>query len=105
MVTKRTRSITSRESLKFLEERLEGFDHLVPKWGNHKKTPRTKDTYQITIDKMSHSLLNSLLEDERVNDAYFCPSMPPSGMGYGVDLRFRLYIKYNKVEVKSRRKS
>lgn len=105
MATKRTRSITSRESLKFLEENLEGFEYLNPKWGNHKKTPRTKDTYQITIDKMSYQLLNNLLTDEKVGDAYFCPSMPPSGMGYGVDLRFRLYIKYNKVEVKSRRKS
>ena len=89
------------ESLEFLKSVLSEFDDkLIIKWPNHKKTARTKDTYQITLDKMSIGALNKLLEHELVKDVYYCPSMPPSGQGYGIDLRYRIFVVYNKKKIK-----
>ena len=96
MGTIKTRSITSKESLEFLKNILSEFDNLNIKWENHKKTARTKDTYQITLDKMSIKALNKLLDHEIIKDVYYCPSMPPSGQGYGIDLRYRIFVVYNK---------
>lgn len=103
MATIRTRSITSKESISFLQEILEDLDYLGVKWDNHKKTPKTQDTYQVTADKISDEAIGRLVENEKVRDVYYCPSMPPSGMGYGVDMRYRIYVRYNKVPIKSRR--
>ena len=101
---KRTRSITSTESLRFLKSVFAGLDYVGVNYGNHKKTPKTTDVYQVTIDKLSDEAIGRLIESENVLDVYYCPSMPPSGMGYGIDLRFKLYVKYSKVEIKSRKK-
>lgn len=100
MGTIKSRPITSNEALKFLQDTLEDLDYLNVKWSNFKKTPKTKDTYQITIDKLSDKAIERLLESEKVSDVYYCPSMPPSGMGYGIDLRYRLHVIFNKVEIK-----
>jgi|TARA_R110002012_G_scaffold306985_2_gene512199 hypothetical protein len=102
--TIRTRPITSSESFKFLQDALAELDYLKVNWDNHKKAPRTKDTYQLTMDKLSDEAIARLVESEKVSDVYYCASMPPSGMGYGVDLRYRVYIRYNKIEIKSRKK-
>ena len=106
MATKkiRTRPITSSESFKFLKGTLDELDYLGVNWSNHKKAPKTKDTYQITLDKLSDEAIARLVESEKVSDVYYCASMPPSGMGYGIDMRYRLYVRYNKVEIKSRTK-
>ena len=100
MTTIRTRSITSKESLEFLREVLSDFENLKVKWENHKKTPRTTDTYQVTLDRLSVTALEKLLNHDLVKDVLHCPSMPPSGQGYGIDLRYRLYIQYNKKRIK-----
>jgi len=100
MATIKNRSITSRESLEFLREKLGGLEHLGIKWDNHKKTSRTKDTYQITIDRISDTAIGKLVESEYVKDVYYNPSMAPQGSGYGIDLRYRLYVCYEKIPIK-----
>ena len=100
MGTTRTRPITSKEALKFLEETLSDLDYLNVKWSNFKKTPKTSDTYQVTIDKLSDEAIGRLIDSHLVSDVYYCPSMPPSGMGYGIDLRYRLHVRFNRIKIK-----
>tara|TARA_B100000214_G_scaffold348736_1_gene301035 strand:- start:2153 stop:2467 length:315 start_codon:yes stop_codon:yes gene_type:complete len=99
MGTIRSRPITSKEAFKLLQTTLEDLDYLNVKWENFKKTPRSEDTYQVTIDKISDEAIGRLVESELVKDVYYCPSMPPSGMGYGIDLRYRLHVRFNKVKI------
>ena len=101
---KRTRSITSTESLRFLKSIFSDLKYVGANFSNHKKTPKTVDVYQITIDKLSDEAIGRLIENDKVLDVYYCPSMPPSGMGYGIDLRFKLFVRYDKVEIKSRKR-
>jgi hypothetical protein len=100
MATIKSRSITSRESLIFLREKLKDLQYLGIKWENHKKTSRTKDTYQLTIDRISDAAIGLLIESEYVKDVYYNPSMAPQGAGYGIDLRYRLYVCYEKIPIK-----
>jgi len=92
-----TRTITSKESLKFLSEIEEKFSYLGINLRNHKKTYKSADTYQITIDKLSNELLNNLSNSKLVNKVYYNPLMGPDG--YGINMRYRLYIVYNKVTI------
>lgn len=96
------RSITSKESLEFLKKVFKDFDHLGPNLSNHKKTPRTQDTYQITIDKMSDSIIDRIMSDENigVKDVMYNPLVAPQG--YGISLRYRMYIVYDKISLKRR---
>jgi len=100
--TKRVRSLTRSESLKFLKDSLSDLEYLGINWDNFKKTARTTDTYQVTIDKISDEAIGRLIDSDLVKDVYHCASMPPGGSGYGVDLRYRLFIKFNKKEIKTR---
>ena len=93
----RKRSITAKESLKFLKEFFEDHPIVQARLQNHKKTYRTADTYQITVDKFSLTWYNALLSEEWVKDVYYNPIVPPTGMGYGISLRYQIYIKYNKI--------
>jgi hypothetical protein len=95
-----TRSITSKESLKFFTDMDKKFPHLGMNLSNHKKTYRSSDTYQVTIDKISFSFLKSLSSSRLVDEAYFNPLMGPDG--YGINMRYRLYIKYNKKTIRTR---
>ena len=103
--TKRLRSLTKAECLDFLKHKLDDLEYLGVKWGNFKKTARTSDTYQVTIDKISDEAIGRLISSELVKDVYYCASMPPGGSGYGVDLRYRLFVKFNKKEIKVRSRS
>tara|TARA_B100001250_G_C19639198_1_gene717431 strand:- start:317 stop:613 length:297 start_codon:yes stop_codon:yes gene_type:complete len=93
------RSITSTEALNFMKKVLQDIDYLKVNWGNFRKTPKTLDTYQVTVDKLSDKAIGRLIESDEVSDVYYCASMPPSGAGYGIDLRYRLYVIFNKVKL------
>jgi len=95
------RSITSRESKNFLKKFLEQYDYLGPKLDNHKKSRNTIDTYQFTLDRMSKNLIDSLMKHPKVKDVYYHPVFPPQG--YGISLRYKIYIFYNKVQKRTRR--
>ena len=97
------RSITSKESLEFLKSVFKDHEHLGPNLNNHKKTPRSQDTYQFTIDKMSDTIIEILMSDEKmdVKDVYYHPLVAPQG--YGISLRYRMYVVYDKIKLKKRR--
>ena len=78
------RSITSKESLEFLTRVFDEFQHLGPNLSNHKKTPRSQDTYQITIDKMSDSIIDRIMSDDSigVKDVMYNPLVAPQGIWY-----------------------
>jgi len=94
------RSITSRESKNFLKKFLEEFDYLGPKLENHKKSRNTMDTYQFTVDRMSKNLIDKLTSHSKVKDVYYHPVFPPQG--YGIALRYKIYVFYNKVKKRTR---
>ena len=99
------RSITSKESLEFLKSVFEGFEHLGANLDNHKKTPRSQDTYQFTMDKLSNNIIDRIKQwsDYEVKDVYYHPLVAPQG--YGISLRYRIYVEYGKVKIsKSKRK-
>jgi hypothetical protein len=98
---KSERSITSRESRIFLEKFLEKYDYLGPRLANHKKSRNTDDTYQFTMDRISKSFVDSLTRHTKVKDVYFHPVHPPQG--YGISLRYKIYVFYNKVKKRVRR--
>jgi hypothetical protein len=95
-----TRAITSKESLKFLTGISEKFPHLNCNLSNHKKTWNSSDTYQITVDKLSMDFLDTIKKSRLVKLVYFNPLMGPDG--YGINMRYRLYIEYNKKSIRSR---
>ena len=97
------RSITSKESLEFLHSIFKDHEHLGANLKNHKKTPRTQDTYQFTIDKMSDTIIETLMSDVKVGvkDVYYHPLVAPQG--YGISLRYRMYVVYEKIQIKKRR--
>ena len=95
--SRRTRSITAIESEKFLSKFFENYEFLGAKLQNHKKVRRAEDTYTLTIDRLSTSFLSALLNHSKVLDLYYNPVYSPPGTGYGINLRYRLYIKYKKV--------
>lgn len=98
----RKRSITSKESINFMKEALEDFHYIGANWSNHKKTRSVDDTYQITVDMISDGALSALLEHEWVKDVFYHPSMAP--VGYGIAMRYRLYVSYNKIPIRPRTK-
>tara|TARA_A100001015_G_C14953434_1_gene697732 strand:- start:177 stop:494 length:318 start_codon:yes stop_codon:yes gene_type:complete len=98
------RSITSKESLEFLKSVFQGFEHLGVNLKNHKKTPRTQDTYQITVDKLSDTFITRIKEwsDYEIKDVYYHPLIAPQG--YGISLRYRVYIVYGKIKLSPKSK-
>jgi len=93
------RSITSSESEKFLNNFFEKYDYLGPKMQNHKKVINIEDTYTLTIDKMSSRLLEELTSDSKVLDVFYNPTHAPPGVEYGINMRYRIYVKYKKVPI------
>ena len=98
-----TRSITAKESRNFLLKCFDGYDHLGINLANHKKVRGVEDTYQFTVDKLSDSILDKILSDVVVKDVYYCPITAPPGQGYGITLRYRMFVAYEKVSLKRRR--
>lgn len=99
-----TRSITSRESLEFLKKCFDGYEHLGINLNNHKKSRGAEDTYQFTLDKLSDSILDKILTEKLVKDVYYCPITAPPGQGYGITLRYRVFVVYEKVALARKRK-
>lgn len=94
------RSITSSESENLLSKFFEGkYSFLGAKLENHKKVRGVEDTYTLTVDKMSIDFIKELSGDPRVITVYYNPLHPPQGLSYGLNLRYRLYIKYEKVDL------
>tara|TARA_A100001011_G_C14316439_1_gene848221 strand:+ start:5433 stop:5762 length:330 start_codon:yes stop_codon:yes gene_type:complete len=93
----RSRSITSAESEKFLSKFFEKYEILGAKMSNHKKVTSEEDTYTLTIDRISLEFLGDIAAQSKVKDIYYNPVYSPPGTGYGINLRYRLYVKYQKI--------
>ena len=65
---------------------------------NHRKHNLKQNTFRFTIDLMSLEFLISLMEDERVKNVYFNPSVPPPGGTVdSISLRYKVYVEYEMV--------
>ena len=94
------RSITSSESEILLSKFFEGkYNFLGAKLETTKRLEELRDTYTLTVDKMSIDFIKELSDDPRVIAVYYNPLHPPQGLSYGLNLRYRLYIKYEKVDL------
>ena len=104
MATKKTkkvkyRNVTEEESLSLLQSMVVDFDEdLGINWVNHRTLPGKDDTFRVTAKALSLPSLVHIMENEKVKNVYFHPSVAPSGKGNDpISLRYRLYIQYNKV--------
>ena len=94
-----TRSITAKESRAFLTKCFENYEHLGVNLENHKKVRGEEDTYRFTLDKLSDTILDKILTQKLVKDIYYCPITAPPGQGYGITLRYRVHIVYEKISL------
>tara|TARA_B100000700_G_scaffold311168_1_gene392660 strand:- start:202 stop:501 length:300 start_codon:yes stop_codon:yes gene_type:complete len=65
-------------------------------WNNFKKSTSEEGLYQITMEKMSLDALVTMLDDPRIKNVFFHPSVAPPGSGVdGIALRYRVYFEFN----------
>ena len=70
-------------------------DFLGVNWDNHRIYHSLDNCYSITVKVMSLNLLIKLMEDSRVKQVFYHPSIAPPGSGLGpIALRYKLYVQY-----------
>ena len=98
MATRRKKTIkelTEAQSLSVLKKYLSN-DNEILNFKNHRKHPIRKNTFRFTVDLISLEFLISIMEDEKVKNVYFNPSIPPPGGSIdNISLRYKVYVEYN----------
>ena len=98
MATRRTRKtrkiLTEKESLEVLKKYINSENEIL-NFKNHKKNDLKENTFRFTVDLISLEFLISIMEDERVKNVYFNPSVPPPGGSIdSISLRYKVYVEY-----------
>ena len=94
--TKRRKETTEHESLRILKKYLErSQDNEILNFKNHRKHDIRPNVYRFTVDLISLEFLISIMEDEKVKNVYFNPSIPPPGGSVdSISLRYKVYVEY-----------
>lgn len=96
--SKTKRDLTTDESLELLRKYINRDTNKHLNFKNHKKHDLDENTFRFTLDLMSLDFLISLIDDDRVKNVYFNPSIPPPGGSVdSISLRFKVYVQYNKI--------
>lgn len=92
----RTKKIlTEEESLKILTKYIRDENEIL-NFKNHRKHNIRENTFRFTVDLMSLEFLISIMEDEKVKNVYFNPSVPPPGGSVdSISLRYKIYVEYH----------
>lgn len=96
--TKTTKSVetTEEESLQIISKYLQREGDEILNFKNHRKHNVRKNFFRFTVDMISLELIISLMEDEKIKNVYWNPSVPPPGAGVdGVSLRYKVYVEYH----------
>ena len=98
MATRKRRTakkeVSEQESLKILQKYIKNENEIL-NFKNHRKHPIRPNVYRFTVDLMSLEFLISIMEDEKVKNVYFNPSVPPPGGSIdSISLRYKIYVEY-----------
>ena len=92
------RELQPKESMTILSAYIKDENEILG-FKNHRKHNLKPNTYRFTIDLMSLEFLISLMEDERIKNVYFNPSIPPpGGTTDSKSLRYKVYVEYEMVK-------
>ncbi len=92
------RELQPKESMTILSAYIKDENEILG-FKNHRKHNLKPNTYRFTIDLMSLEFLISLMEDERIKNVYFNPSIPPpGGTTDSISLRYKVYVEYEMVK-------
>ena len=97
MATK-LRELRAKESMTILSNYIKDENEILG-FKNHRKHNLKENTFRFTVDLMSLEFLISLMEDRRVRNVYFNPSLPPPGGTVdSISLRYKVYVEYEMVK-------
>ena len=98
MVTRRKKAVkelTAAQSLRVLKKYISN-DNEILNFKNHRKHDIRPNVFRFTVDLISLEFLISIMEDEKVKNVYFNPSIPPPGGSVdSISLRYKVYVEYN----------
>ena len=64
-------------------------------WDNIRPYEKIENCYSVTIKVMSLSILIKAMEDSRIKQVFYHPSVAPPGAGMTtLGLRYKLYVQY-----------
>ena len=93
--TRAKKILTEEDSLRILKKYIRDENEIL-NFKNHKKHNIRENTFRFTVDLMSLEFLISIMEDEKVKNVYFNPSVPPPGGSVdSISLRYKVYVEYN----------
>jgi len=82
------RELSEAESLEILGYHLDGVNQFLVGFDNHRKFPRSKNTFRFTVKVISFDFIIS-----------FSPSSPPPGGALdAISMRYKVYVEYHEVE-------
>ena len=88
------KELTEAQSLRILKKYADKETDLL-NFKNHKKFDKRSNTFRFTVDVISLEFLISIMEDERVKNVYFNPSVPPPGGSLdSISMRYKVYVEY-----------
>ena len=94
---KKLRELRAKESMTILSNYVKDENEILG-FKNHRKHNLKPNTFRFTVDLISLEFLISIMEDERVKNVYFNPSVPPPGASIdGISLRYKVYVEYEMV--------
>ncbi len=94
---KKLRELRPKESMTILSNYVKNENEILG-FKNHRKHDLKPNTFRFTVDLISLEFLISIMEDERVKNVYFNPSVPPPGTSIdGISLRYKVYVEYEMV--------
>ncbi len=96
MATRKTakKELTEAQSLRILKKYVDKESDFL-NFKNHKKFTPRNNTFRFTVDLISLEFLISIMEDAKVKNVYFNPSVPPPGGSIdSISMRYKIYVEY-----------
>ncbi len=92
---KKFKELTVEESLEVLTPYIEKEGNEIMNFKNHRKHNLRPNVFRFTVDLISLEFIISLMEDEKVKNVYWNPSVPPPGGSIdSISLRYKIYVEY-----------
>ena len=96
MPPRRKKEKTLDQSLEVISKYVEREGNDILNFKNHRKHALRPNVFRFTVDLISLEFIISLMEDDRVKNVYWNPSIPPPGGSIdSISLRYKIYVEYN----------
>ncbi len=89
--------MTKEESKEIIEKYLDPDQERIMDLRNHKKytLAGNEKTFRFTVKLLSLEFLISLMEDEKIKNVYWNPSIPPPGGSIdSISMRYKVYVEF-----------